>query len=403
MMPVNDRTENDRAVNGCVAADRAVNGRAANTAPTAPPRLRDMIVTHDGLIFAVCDYFHPENGVRAVLRYVPDASGPRVCRTSGKRYRKTDFDEAMAYVSENRPEWMADVPIVPYTEIAEIRRPGDVIPALLCGEIDHPAALSVVRAFSDAGIPEEAMGITGSILAGLNDGTSDIDFLVYGKEWHRARTVLETLKRGNVSGIRDPDAAMWRRIYAKRRPPVDFDTFLAHEIRKGNRGMIGTVYFDLLFVRSSDMILTPPPRGKDTVRAEVSGIVSDDSFSFDSPAVFRLVPNSVSVSPLSGSLPLPPIAEIFSYTHTYAGQAVKGETILACGIVEDLGGTARLVVGTRREPQDEWIRSLSLEQNRKETGVSEKVASASGKDVFASGKGVSAAMRDGSVLNNETE
>ena len=57
------------------------------------------------------------------------------------------------------------------------------------------------------------------------------------------------------------------------------------------------------------------------------------------------------------------IDHVLSYTHTYAGQALPGEIIEACGVIEEVGDTKRLVVGTSREPKGEWIRSLTwLEQ-----------------------------------------
>jgi predicted nucleotidyltransferase len=51
---------------------------------------------------------------------------------------------------------------------------------------------------------------------------------------------------------------------------------------------------------------------------------------------------------------------VLSYTHTYAGQALAGEVIEASGMVEEVEGFKRLVVGTSREPKGEWIRSLTL-------------------------------------------
>ena len=48
-------------------------------------RIRDFFETVDGWIFAVADYSHPE-GLRSLLRYVPDDLGER--EAGGRRYRK---------------------------------------------------------------------------------------------------------------------------------------------------------------------------------------------------------------------------------------------------------------------------------------------------------------------------
>lgn len=65
------------------------------------PRLRDFIITDDDWIFAVADYCHDE-GVRSILRYVPDPNGSRGVQ---KKYRKFDFDDSFKFMKTARPEW----------------------------------------------------------------------------------------------------------------------------------------------------------------------------------------------------------------------------------------------------------------------------------------------------------
>ena len=81
-------------------------------------------------------------------------------------------------------------------------------------------------------------------------------------------------------------------------------------------------------------------------RRKIEGHVLDAEFAFDNPAVFEIDHAEIS--------------EILCYTHTYAGQALPGERIEACGIVEETEEGNRLVVGTSREAKGEWIRSLTL-------------------------------------------
>jgi len=63
-------------------------------------RLRDFIITKDGWIFSSADYHHPE-GVRGVLRYVPDPNGERTNGT--QNFTKYDFDEAFQYMRTHKP------------------------------------------------------------------------------------------------------------------------------------------------------------------------------------------------------------------------------------------------------------------------------------------------------------
>ena len=54
------------------------------------------------------------------------------------------------------------------------------------------------------------------------------------------------------------------------------------------------------------------------------------------------------------------IKEVISYTATYIGQAKKGEKIEAAGFIEeDKDGVRRLLVGTSREAEEEYIRIVA--------------------------------------------
>ncbi|PKL59366.1 MAG: DNA polymerase subunit beta, partial [Methanomicrobiales archaeon HGW-Methanomicrobiales-4] len=56
----------------------------------------------------------------------------------------------------------------------------------------------------------------------------------------------------------------------------------------------------------------------------------------------------------------PIISKVFSFTHTYTGQARKGEKIEARGVIEQHNDEQWLIVGTTREAKGEYIRSLTL-------------------------------------------
>ena len=299
-------------------------------------RLRDFIVTKDDWIFAVADYCH-EDGIRSILRYVPDPQGTR---GTGKKYRKMDFDDAFIFMRKARPEWVSDVHIVPWDSVKEILAPDKRLPQI----IEKNEKVKAIVKSLEKHVPLEKMGVTGSLLPGLEIGSSDIDFIVYGISWFTARDIIrrEKQKKNPITEISDD---MWQDIYKKRRPDISFDEFLLHEIRKGNRGMVGGTYFDLLYVRDWKDI-APCLRGTDVGNKTIEATVTNADFAFDSPAIYKI--------------DHPEISYVLSYTHTYAGQALVGERIEACGMVEIVGNMKRLIVGTTREPKGEWIRSLTL-------------------------------------------
>ncbi len=299
-------------------------------------RLRDFIVTGDDWIFAVADYCH-EDGIRSILRYVPD---PKGTRGVDKKYLKMDFDDAFIFMKKNRPDWVKDVHIVPWDSVKEILSPVKRLRSIVN---KNEKVKAIVKTLEKHVLPEN-MGVTGSLLPGLEIESSDIDFIVYGSAWFTARDIIkrEKEKKDHITEISDE---MWHDIYKKRKPDISFGEFLLHEVRKGNRGMVGGTYFDLLYVRDWKDI-TSCLRGTDIGNKTIQATVTNADFSFDSPAIYKI--------------DHPEISYVLSYTHTYAGQALPGEVIEARGMVETLGNMKRLVVGTTREPKGEWIKSLTL-------------------------------------------
>lgn len=300
-------------------------------------RIRDFFETNEGWIFAVSDYNHP-HGLRSLLRYIPDPSGERAAR--GIRYRKMDFDQAFEFLRQNRPGYIQDLHVVPESDVLRLYDPSQGLRAV--AKMD-PKTEKIALILNQAGVPWEEMGITGSRLIGLQAPASDIDFVVYGPMWWKARDIVDRAKKGG--SIQDLDEETWKKIYAKRKPEISLEEFMLHEKRKGNRGMIDGTYFDLLFTRDWNQI-QPLDEGRPVGQGLVEAQVTDCEFAFDSPAIFRL--------------DHPEVKEILCFTHTYAGQALPGERIEAKGVLEETANGLRLVVGTTREARGEWIRSLSL-------------------------------------------
>jgi uncharacterized protein len=303
-------------------------------------RLRDFIETWEDWIFSVVDY-HNEDGVHCLLRYVASPDGERV--RNGVRYKKMGFDEAYEFIRQRRPDYLKGVMVVPNDDVYRHYEPNKGLQDVLRTD---SRVKKMVKALD--GIPMSDMGITGSKLVGLGAETSDVDFIVYGESWFKARDLLQkAIAGGAIDGI---DEAGWKKIYAKRKPELSFDEFYVHERRKGNRCLLDGVLTDLLFVRSWDQIGPKVPVGKDLGMKTITAKVRDARFSFDSPAIYEVEH--------------PEIRRVLSFTHTYAGQALAGETIEACGRLEETPEGKNLVIGTSREPKGEWIKSLTLLEQR---------------------------------------
>jgi predicted nucleotidyltransferase len=305
---------------------------------TPPLRLRDFVEDADGWLYAVAAY---DNAERAgcVLRYVPDPDGDRVRRDSGVAYRKLDFAEAYARVAAERPHCLDLLHRVPLDEIAAVHKPEMVFPTVVARD-------ERVRRLADAlGLAPGTAGCTGSLLVGLEGPGSDIDLVVYGAAFDRARARLpQAIREGLVDDLSED---LWHRVYAKRRPELTYREFRLHEARKWNRGEIDGTYFDLLFTRDYAAIdPRPVPKGAVLGTAVIEATVTDAALAYDVPAVYEL--------------DHPEVARVLSFTHTYAGQALAGEVIEAAGVLEEHGDERWLVVGTCREPVGEYVRSRTL-------------------------------------------
>jgi hypothetical protein len=300
-------------------------------------RLRDFIEDADGWIYAVSTYDN-RDAVGCVLRYVPDDTGDRV-NAAGQHYRKYDFEEAYAFIKRYKPQYEGLLHTIPYPDVTKILKPDVEIPHIAR---KHARVKNLLGLF---GLPEGSVGCTGSLLCGLTNDASDIDMVVYGRDWFTAQAMVKRgIHKGLVEGLSE---AMWRKVYEKRKPEIPYDTFVLHEQRKWNRGQIEGTYFDILFTRSYDQ-LTRTPAGKGTVigKITIEATVTDASLAFDNPAVYAVDHESVS--------------RVLSFTHTYSGQAQPGEIIEACGVCEQHGNERWLIAGTTREARGEYIVSKTL-------------------------------------------
>jgi len=335
-------------------------------------RPRDFIYTEDDLFFATTSYFHPEDRILSFLRYIPDPEGER--SKNGRRYSKVDSKQAYHYLKQNFPQYLYDCHTtgvemmgVPIDKVKELMHPEKRLREIVNDVPDVELLKKVIKIaniFHEyANIPYDNMGISGSILPDLYDAeNSDIDFVVYGLNKHRkALNIFAEIKDKDNGILKSIIEDHWKKLYEKRikDSTLSYDEFRWYEKRKNNRGTINGTLFDILATRDWDEIKGSygdekfEPLG--TVKIECQ--VNDALAAFDNPAIYKIE----NVDIIEG--PDVPIEELASFTHTYAGQAVEGEAIVAKGKLERVKNKKmryRLVVGTTRESIDEYIKLKNL-------------------------------------------
>jgi len=298
-----------------------------------PIRLRDFVRVGD-LYFSVLGYNNSEK-VKCFLRYSQSEMGDRI--KDGKKFRKLSHEEALMHPLAAK-YFDGRIFRIPAGEIDEIYKPEERLKDAMDENVSR-----IVEFFDK--IPKREMGVTGSRLIGLKGKESDVDFVVYGKWWFIAR---EKIRRGIERGkLLKLDMNTWEFIYKKRKINIPFNVFLAHERRKFHRAFLGETYFDLLYVRGYDEIENgiPEEPGTKLGKITVEAVVLDDRYVFDYPAYYPLKHE---------------VKAILCFTHSFVGQAFKGERILARGELEIIDGEKYLVVGTKREVEDEFIISINL-------------------------------------------
>lgn len=355
-------------------------------------RTRDFIYTTDGLFFASTNYIHPNNRYISFLRYIPNENGDR--EKNGKKYSKVTSEEAYSFLKENYPEYLyfcdvtnVEMMGVPHEKVKKIIKPEKRLEEIKKQyenneKLKNPEIIAKLIDVADffhyiAGISYENLGISGSILPGLQkEDISDIDFVVYGLENHKkAKDTFAKYKNQPVY-IKELDKSIqlnqiedqfWERLYNKRMKDSSLtkEEFCWYESRKHNRGTINGTLFDILSTRNYDEIegewgdTVYEPMGISKIECTIKSAIS----AFDNPAVYK-VKNVKILEGIDVD-----ITEVASYTHTYAGEALDNEIVYCKGklekvITKNKEDSYRIVVGTTRESIDEYVKLKEIPLNK---------------------------------------
>ncbi|MGD6933908.1 MAG: hypothetical protein ACQCN5_06875 [Candidatus Bathyarchaeia archaeon] len=304
----------------------------------------DLIKHKSGVIFDVKGLIHPEGKVIAFPRYIPDPQGARHGKDAsyGKVY---SLSERFKFLTENLPhlivfdevfgDTMCEVPV---NEIIQHFKPQEKLAALRTGEpqniFEEKALQLAVDLQQESGIPWSAIGISGSILAGLTTTTSDIDPLVYGEEnCRKAYAAMQRMLKGGHSRFKPYTKEELMNLYEFRSKDthMSFEDFQKVENRKAFQGMYqGTDYF-VRFVKEWHELkekygdVCYINAGYVKITAEVN----DKSEALFTPCIYKLQNVKVIEGPK-----LSPIQEVSSFRGRFCEQAENGETITAQGKAE---------------------------------------------------------------------
>ncbi len=329
----------------------------------------DLIKTKSQVVFDVKGLVHPPNKVIAFPRFIPSPQGTRQGKDAlyGKVY---SLGDRFKYLQENHPDLIVFDPVfgetmceVPMDQIAEHYQPSEKLASLRASKnlsVLESKALRLATTLKEkAGIPWSAIGISGSIMAGLTNEKSDIDPLVYGVENSRkAYEALKELLQTDGSGFKPYNRTELQTLFDFRSKDtqMSFEDFETVENRKAFQGMfMGTDYF-IRFVK--DWNETSEHYGevcfKNSGYAKIAANITDSSDALFTPCSYKLSDVAIVEGPK-----LSPITEVVSFRGRFCEQAIEGEAIEAQGKVElvtdkkNVSEHYRLIIGNK--PSDYMV------------------------------------------------
>jgi len=302
--------------------------------------VKDFIKTSENLYFAVIKGGIENGKVLACLRYL----------FKNGDWKKFDTLTGNEFLQQHYPQYLyhsalvdAQVHGIAAQNIVAHYQPRERLQKLL-QNLPKDAVLTdliaLCQLFSENGLDITQIGVTGSLLIGSQNNSSDIDLVFYQRDhFNQARQLTAKLITENKLQSLNP--AQWQQTFARRNCELSFDDYLWHEQRKNNKILINGRKVDLTL---SQLVVDSKhyaKQGKITLRVKIT----DNSYSFDYPAKFLI--------------DHPKISAIICFTATYTGQAQTGEWVEVSGQLEKADdGYQQIIIGSDREAKGEFIRVI---------------------------------------------
>ena len=309
---------------------------------------KDFIETASGLIFAVVQYHVAmvDNipSVGCFLRYVRAGTGwKKVNTASANALLTAEFPEYLYYSEAIAAHYHA----VPIVDIVQHHQPEAVLQARRMRRDNSPHATTLrqlIILLERYGANSLYFGLTGSMLIEQESATSDVDLAVYGREnfQQTRRAVQAALVTGDLQPL---DAAAMRENYDRRAGALDYESFSWHDSRKYNKAVINGIKFDIGMVCFKDEVMADLTAYQKHEKRTFQTRIMDAVLGFDYPARYQIADRET--------------PEVLVFTHSYVGQAEKGELVEISGVVErNAQGHSRLVIGSSREAAGEYIKVI---------------------------------------------
>lgn len=301
----------------------------------------------DYVVYAVKGVSHPPKGVIAVPNYI---------KFGGSVIKLKSFNSSMDFIRRHSRDFLIydeylgqEVPCIPLEEITRIYDPIYGKSHLKIDAVSSTALRMVDLIVENSRVESDFVGITGSVLLGLHNESSDIDIVVYGiNNCLKAYEALRLMRESNMTGYLSGNAL--EKILESRSDTFMEPTVWArHERRKLTNGVFMGRPYTLKLVPFPEEFWDKygERRFKEIGRTVIRFQVSDASKGIFTPCCYEVRVVSVIEGPDISTK----ISSIVSYRSRFAEQLRDGEVGVASGRLEmSSDGELRLFVGN--SPKD---------------------------------------------------
>ena len=306
----------------------------------------DLVETGEGIFFDVKGLVHPLDRVIAFIRYFPDAMGKR--KKTEKSYTKVySLPRRYALLQKRYPQYLVHDSVFDEllceVDVRDVKKhyvPSEKLRDLrVSRDLDSLEKRSLGLAETvreEAEIGWDAVGVTGSVLAGLHVAKSDIDLVIYGSEnCRKAYAALETLLMREDSQLKRYSRAELKKLFDFRSKDtaMTFEDFVRTESNKVMQGrFLDTDYF-VRFVKDWNEVderygdLQYKNVGYTTIQA----VVVDGSERIFTPCTYEIANARFSEGTRSRH-----VKEVVSFRGRFCEQANAGDMIVARGKIEQV-------------------------------------------------------------------
>jgi predicted nucleotidyltransferase len=304
---------------------------------------------HDNLFFDVKGIHHPNNFKICFLRFFPHPDGNRL--KNNIIFKKIyDLNERYAILREKYSRYLLflqqldlEVQGVRNKDIKKIYTPRTFYKRLReqnkFSDFEKCSKDLCDLFIAKGDLNETDIGITGSIMIGLNNQDSDIDIVIYGTE--NSLNFQEKLKEmfESVNNLRKYNKDEYRDHYKWRvgGSGINFKDFLKIEKRKLHQGRFGNYDFFIRYIKSSEDWQGNfyDYRYKNYGRIRLKAEILDSKDAIFTPCSYKINPLKIlEYSNKKKYISIKDINEVNSFRGRFCEQAVKGEKFLIMGKLE---------------------------------------------------------------------